>query len=203
MNNRLQSPVDPITVAFGVGMVLVIIAAWYAWSKTPAGVQVAVAARDIPAYHMITGDDLTTDTLRTGAVTRQTITDTRQVLDLYTRAPIPQGGTFQTDQFAPITDTLSLRGTVAVAITTTGTSILLDQFRAGDRVNISTVPISGTNTSAALPLLPAVWVVDVQANGPNPTVVLAIPADNLSDYVARTRNASIVLTRAKGTAPVP
>ncbi len=196
-----REPRDPITVAFLVCIALVGAAVLWAWHKVPAEVEGPAAARDIPPYHIITSDDLTTTRFRLDAAARSTLTDPQKILNHYTRVPIPEGSAFRADQFAPIADTQSLSGTIAVAITATGTTILLEQFRAGDQVDVSTMPVSGTNASAAVPLLSSVWVVDAPTNGPNPTVVLAIPAERLSDYVAKTRNASIVLSRAMGIPP--
>jgi Flp pilus assembly protein CpaB len=130
---------------------------------------VYVAARDLPAYHQLTRDDVRMTTVRARDVPQDAIRDQRVLLDRYTLAAIRRGQPYGQARLGPRLAAGSLAGPL-VALRADAETTMGGRITQGDRVD---VVMSESTIRDAL-------VVDV-VDGPNAAVILRVPASEVAD----------------------
>ncbi|MGB9872580.1 MAG: SAF domain-containing protein [Anaerolineae bacterium] len=173
-------------------MVVPLVALWMAGKPVPQ-VSLPVPARDLPPYRVITASDLLTATLPQRQADAESIRDPAGLLGHYTLETLPAGKPVRPEQLVAIPDPALITNTVAVAIPADAATILGGALRPGDVVAVAVVPADAT--AAPVRLLDAVLVLDVRQMEHEMVVLLAIPADRWPEYLARTRQATVVLAR--------
>lgn len=195
-----KPPYDPLPwIYWGIFfIVLPLIALWMMLRPSPIfsilAPTVPVLVRDVPAYHVITANDVTTKTLEAKEVMTNTVRDAQKLIGHYTLNALSMGKPVSENQIASVRDQNLISNTLAVAIPATSATILGGKLRAGDVVSLTIVPISDT-TAAPTMVFDQVLVLDVSGSEKDIVVVLAIPSSRWLEYLSKTRNATLVIAR--------
>ena len=174
-------------------LIVPLVAVWVA-SKPAPQVNVPMTARELPPYHLIVASDVVTKAINPSDVVSDTIRDPKDLVGYYTRETILEGKPIRENQIGGFADLRLISNTLAIAIPANNVTTLGGNLRAGDVVSLATVPISDTNAAPTI-VFNAVLVLDVKGNDKDAVIVLAISADRWLEYLAKTRNAQVVLAR--------
>lgn len=172
--------------------VVPLVALWMAY-RAALQVNLPVPAHDLPPYHIISANDLTIASVSPHRVTEETIRNVQDLVGCYTLQALAAGEPFLRSQIVAVPDPALVTDTLAVAVSTDSANILGGALRPGDVVTLAAVPASDSVTPAIL--FDAVLVLDVRRTENGTIIVLAIPTTRWSEYLARTRNATLVLAR--------
>jgi hypothetical protein len=153
-----------------------------------------MTVRELPPYHLITASDVVTKSINPNNVVTDTVRDPKNLVGYYTREIILEGKPIRENQVGIVADPWLISNTIAIAILGNSATTLGGSLRAGDMVSLATVPISDTNAAPSI-VFNAVFVLDVKGSDKDAVVVLAIPADRWLEYLAKVRNAQVVLAR--------
>ncbi len=175
-----------------------LVALWMAMRPSPIfpnlAPSVAVLTRDVPAYHIITANDVTTKTIEAREVMTNTVRDTQKLVGHYSLTALSMDKPVVESQIASVRDPSLISNTLAVALPATSATILGGNLLAGDVVSLATVPITDTNSGPTL-VFDAVLVLDIKSTNMGTVVMLAVPTNRWLEYLARTRNALVVVAR--------
>jgi Flp pilus assembly protein CpaB len=143
---------------------------------------VYVAARDLPAYHQLTPDDLRLRAVRAHGVPDDAVHDQRVLLNRYTLAPIERDRAYELAHLGPRLAAGSLTGPV-MAVSASAETTMGGRLARGDQVSIVT-----PNTRALDAL-----VLDV-VSGPNAALILQVsPASTAGVASVRSSNAPVIV----------
>lgn len=195
MNTSPKPPRDWFPwIYWGLVFIVVPFVGLWMTSKPALHVSVPVPVRELPPYHVIIASDLITRSISPNDVVSNTVRNSQEVIGRYTRQAIAKGKPIREDQVAVPADARLISNTLAVAIPATRATILGGKLRAGDAVSLVSVPISDTNAAPSV-VFNIVLVLDVIVSDKDAVIVLAIPSDRWLEYLAKTRNAQVVLAR--------
>jgi len=195
MNAPLKPPSDMFPwIYWSIFLILVPLVALGMAGKSTSQVDVPVPVRELPPYHVIAAGDVISKSVNLNSVASDTVRSPQNLIGYYTREIIQEGKPFREDEIGAIADPRLISNTLAVAIPATSATILGGKLRAGDVVSLATVPISDTSTAPTI-VFDAVLVLDVKTNDKGTVIVFAIPANRWLEYLAKTRNATIMLAR--------
>lgn len=195
MNTLPKAPRDLLPWIYWVLFFIVvpIVGLWMA-SKPAPQVNVPVTVRELAPYHIITASDLITKPINAQDVANDAIRDQQNLVGHYTREVVQEEKPIHENQIGVVADARLISNTLAVAIPATSATILGGNLGAGDVVSLATVPISDTSTIPTI-LFDAVLVLDVKANDKDTVIILAVPTNRWFEFLAKTRNAQVVLAR--------
>lgn len=202
VNNASQSkpkrPFDPLPWFYRLLFILVVpgVAFWMAHKPVPL-VSLPLLNHAVPAYHVITVSEISMRLVDQSNVTNDTERKTQDLIGHYTLVTIQADQPIHQSQIGLSPDPSLITKTLAVAIPANSLTILGGNLHAGDIVKIAAVPLSATTSSPIL-VFDKVLVLDVKSVGSGSVIILAIPADRWIEYLAKTRNATVVLARQIG-----
>ena len=152
---------------------------------------------EVATYHIITQNDVRFKLFDKKDVPTDVIYNIANLIGHYTRETIPADQPIIRNQVGSIPDRHLILNTLAVAIPTTSATTLGDNLDAGDVVSLAAIPLSNSTSQPTI-IFKEVLVLDVKAVGNATVLILAIPVNQWLDYLAKTRNATIVLAQQVG-----
>ena len=200
-DSRFRPPFDPFPLIYWFLFILVVpvVAVWMVHKPVPPPpeIRLPILNQDVPAYHVITSNDIYMKLVGTSIVTTDTVREKGDVIGHYTLTPISSGLPISRKQIGPVPNPSLIVNTYAVAISTNSVMILGGNLQAGDIVSLAVVPLSNS-TSPPTIVFDKVLVLDVKSAGNQTIIILAIPVDHWLDYLAKTHNATVVFSRQVG-----
>jgi hypothetical protein len=198
---RFRPPRDPFPWIFWLLFILVVpvVAVWMALKPVPPPLKIRlpILNQDVPAYHVITSNDIYMKLVGTNIVTTDTVREKGDLIGHYTLTPISSDVPISRNQIGPEPNSSLIANTYAVAISTSSVMILGGNLHAGDIVSLAVVPLSNSASPPTI-VLDKVLVLDVKSAGNQTVIILAIPVDHWLDYLAKTHNATVVFSRQVG-----
>lgn len=161
-------------------------------------INVPLLNREVPAYHIITANDLYLGVVDSNFVGTRIIRDAQELIGHYTITSILADKPILGDQIGPKPESRLITNTLAVAIPATSTTLLGGNLHAGDIVSIASMPLSN---ATALPriVFDSVLVLDVKQSPQNQAIIiLAIPTFRWPSFLAEMQNATVVLALREG-----
>ncbi len=162
--------------------------------KPVSGIKLPLLKHNIPAYYVLTSNDVYMRQVDTSEVPSDAVRDIRSLIGHYTLIAMAADKPVSEKQIITIPDPLLISKTLAIAIPANSAILLGGNLHPGDVVSIATAPSSNTAMSPTI-VFNAILVLDVKTVDNETVVVLAIPRDKLTYYLAQTRNAMIVFAR--------
>lgn len=175
------------------------------WQRPAPQVSLAVAARDLPAYHLVTPQDLRQISRAAGGLPSEVLAEQNDIINRYTLEPVPAGSTIRRTQLKALPRSGLLDNTVSVGIPATPSMILGGSLKAGDVVDI-TVGVAGPQPPPAPGTFENLLVLDVKpvavtpttpGQTPQPTfvIVVALPSSLRNDFAASQPSAPLLIWR--------
>ncbi len=202
-SSKPRPPFDPFPLMYWLLFILIVptITFWMLHKPVPQ-VSLPLLNHEVPAYHIITARDISLQQFDQSRVTGDTVRIKDDLIGHYTLVTIQKGEPIHKNQIAPQPptpppDASLITNTLVVAIPANSTMILGGNLHAGDTVKLAAVPTlaTGSPNSQTVIVFDKVLVLDIKLAGNQSVIVLAIPADRWLDYLAKTRNATVVLER--------
>ena len=193
-SSKPKPPFDPLPWIYWLLFFLLVPGAAFWMAHKPAQINLPVLKQEVSAYHVITANDISMKSFDQNKMMNNTVTKTQDLLGHYTLVAIQGDQPLQQNQIGPKPDLSLISNVLAVDVPANSVTILGGKLHAGDVVSVAARPLS----NPALPftnVFDKVLVLDIKSVAGQPDIVLAIPADRWPDYVAKTRNAIIVLAR--------
>ena len=210
-----RTPPKSIFFAFCTVLYLATVGSVTFWINGKPRPQVAVASRDLPAYHVVTDEDVTSSYRETAPP--EALTDKKETLAKYTLEAVTKDSIINKDKIKGLTAPASLSNTSVVAIPATSAMVLGGSLKSGDTVDVIIVP-NASSPSPSPPPSPTptgsgpapvkfenVLVLDVRSttgasqalnDASHPFVlVIAVPSDRREELLQHVSNANIYLTR--------
>lgn len=199
-----------ISLSDGLKVVLFLIGTFGAlylwWIEAPTEVSVSLPRRDLPAYYQIQASDLSQKSIPASSLISTTLQTPAQIVGRYTLTDVPEKRPLNEQQLGPLIETPLISRTVPIGIPASPAMILGGNLQPGDMVDIMAVPaIIQKEPFAALFMFEDILVLDIK---PAPTsqtsagehsspfvIVLALPLDRRIEFVSRTANATLQITR--------
>ncbi|SRR5216683_3180759 len=152
--------------------------------------------REVPGYHIITSSDIHLGSVNINAVATVTnpIREMQDLIGHYTLAPVLPNQPIPENQIGPKPDPTLISNTLAVAIPANSATLLGGNLYAGDVVSLAAVPLSSAGSPPVV-VFREVLVLDVKSTGNQAVIILAIPINRWLDYLAQTRDATLVLAQ--------
>lgn len=162
-----------------------------------------VPQRDLPAYHLITAQDLISTTMRTTDLpnAKHLLRTEAELVGHYTLSPLRAEKVITETQLVPSSTLKLVQGTIPLSIPATAAMAMGGQLASGAVVTLWSVPPTGT--VPAEPLLPEVLVLDVlkadvtserESSSYPYVIVLAIPKGQQVEVVMGARAETLLLT---------
>src|SRR6266699_4105593 len=171
---------------------LVIVTTLALWIvNKPMQVRVPFLKHEVPAYHVIMSNDVYIGSADQSIVSTKKVREMQGLIGHYTLALILPDHPISENQIGPKPDLTLISNTLAVAIPANSAMLLGGNLNAGDVVSLAAIPFSGTNSPPAM-IFNKVLVLDVKLTGNQPIIILAIPINRWSEYLAQIRNATIL-----------
>ena len=189
-----KKPFDLLAWGYWFIYILIIPIAIYIINKPGYEIKIPLSKHNIPAYYVLTSNDVYMRQVDISEAPSDAVRDTRSLIGHYTLTAMAADKPFSLKQIVAIPDPLLISKTLAIAITASSSMLLGGNLHPGDVVSITAVPSSSTALSPTV-VFNAILVLDVKKADNVTVVVLAIPRDNLTYYLAQTRNAMIVIAR--------
>lgn len=148
-------------------------------------------------YHLITQSDLTMKAFNLNDGSADTVSDMSKLIGHYTLGTIDANKPIDKSQIGLKLDTVRqklLSNPLVAAIPADGTTTLGGTVHAGDIVSVAAVPLAGP----PLVISPQALVLDVKTVENQTVIILAIPSETWSDYLTKTRDATIMLSYQVG-----
>jgi len=191
-----RPPFDPFPWIYWLIFILVVpvVAFWMTHKLVPPPPQVSLPYlhQNTLAYHVITQGDVYTKLVDKSSITTDTVHRIDDLIGHYTLTPLSADQPIHQSQIGPKPDPSLIANTLAVGIPSDNAMILGGNLHAGDVVSIATVPLSSPTSSPTI-VFDKVLVLDVKPAGSQSLIILAIPTDHWLDYLAKMRNATVVL----------
>jgi Flp pilus assembly protein CpaB len=155
-------------------------------------------------YHLITKDDVVMKAFNWNDGSADTVSNMSSLIGYYTLDAIDANKPINKSQIGPKLDTVGqnlIMKTLAVAIPANSAMPVGGPVHAGDIVSVAAVPLPDKTSGSAGPpvvVFDKVLVLDVNTVGNQTVTLLAIPSSSWLDYLAKTRNATIVLSYPVG-----
>lgn len=194
----LKKPHDYFSLGYWFLFLLVVPVIAILIANKPSQVSLPVFKTDLPLYHLITLNDVTTKQVDINTVSSSLVHTKSELLGHYTLVPIIAQQPIFVNQVSLQAEPSDLvYKTLAVAIPANSATTFGGNLRAGDVVSLAVVPLSNAASSSQKPtiLFTRLLVLDVKSGGGQPVIVLAIPADQWIDYLTQTHDMTIVLAR--------
>lgn len=188
-----------------VYVVLVGVVGFRVWQRPVPQVSLIVAARDLPAYHLVTPQDLRQISRAAGGLPSEVLAEQNDIINRYTLEPVTAGNTIRRTQLKALPRSGLLDDTVSVGIPATPSMVLGGSLKAGDVVDI-TVGVAGPQPSPAPGTFENLLVLDVKpvavmpttlGQTPQPTfvIVIALPSSLRNDFAAGQPGAPLLIWR--------
>ena len=219
-----DSRTPPKSTFFGVStfLYLAFVGSVTFWlnGKPQPQVTIAVASRDLPAYHLLTDEDVTLTPRAAAAVPSGAMTNKNEMLDQYTLEAVSKNGIIQQDKIKKVTAPASLNNMFAVPLPATPAMVLGGSLKAGDVVDVTVVPNTPTRSTPSPSPAPTepqtrvvpMWitfrdilVLDVKSTAATSqtaseathpfVLIIALPAQFRDDLVQHIGSANIHVTR--------
>jgi len=176
--------------------------AWYLSVQTQKQITIAVPARDLPMYHLITTSDLTTTAVPSTELSSKALRSDADLVNHYTQKPLRDGNVVLAAQLIPSTDPTLTINTTSISIPATAAMTFNGQLTSGDVIMVWEVPDDSTTSTANL-IVDRVLVLDVLPVSPAPTdttetlpyvVVLAVPVNHQADILSSATKGLLAFT---------
>lgn len=174
---------------------------WYLSVQTPQPISISVPARDLPAYHLITGTDLKKISVLPAELSSETLVSEPDLVGHFTRETLTAGKSVLKMQLTPLTDPALSMNITVVSIPATRAMTFGGRLISGDIIMLWDVSLSPT-ASANL-VLDQVLVLDVLPVSLAPTdntkvfpyvVILAVPVDSRAEILSSAAKGLLVFT---------
>jgi Flp pilus assembly protein CpaB len=198
---KVKRPFDPFPIFYWLLFVLLVptVAIWMA-QKTVPQVGLPVLNKAVPAYYVITKNDISVQQVDQSKVLGDIVRNGGELIGHYTLVALQMNQPIHESQIAPRSpapalDVSLITNTLATAIPASNTMILGGNLQAGDVVKLAAMPNAGSSSANSQPvtIFERVLVLDVKSAGNQSVIILAIPADRWLDYLAKTHNATLIL----------
>ncbi len=175
---------------------------WYLINRASNTITISVPAHDLPMYHLITASDLTTAVVPSAELSSTALQSDTDLVDHYTRKPLPGGNVVLSTQLIPSTDAALTKDTTAISIPATAAMTFNGQLTSGNVIMVWEVPDDSTTSIAKL-VLDQVLVLDILAVTPVPTdntegfpyvVMLAVPVNHQADILSSAAKGLLAFT---------
>ena len=210
-----KNPPKPTFFAFCALLYLAAIGSVTFWINTKPRPQVAVASRDLPAYHVVTDADVTSAYRET--VPPEALIDKKEILAKYTLEAVTKDSVINKDKIKELTAPTSLSNTSVLGLPATPAMVLGGSLKGGDIVDVIVVPNTSSSSPSPAPA-PAqtqsgptpikfenVLVLDVKSNGATSAassdtshpfvLIVAIPSERREELMKYIGSANIYLSR--------
>lgn len=174
-------------------IVIPIITIWMANKQTQ--VRLPTLNQNLAPYSIISANEVSMKWVDISTVTVNTVRNKQDMVGHYTLTAIFAQQQVHANQIGPkpIQPSLLLN-TLAAAIPANSATTLGGILRAGDVVSMAAVPLSNA-TSSPMIVFNQLLILDVKSSGGQTVIILAIPTKKWLNYLMKTRNAIIILTR--------
>ncbi len=189
-----KKPFDLLAWGYWFIYILIIPVAIYIINKPGSEIKIPLSKHNIPPYYVLTSNDVYMRQVDISEAPSDAVRDIRSLIGHYTLTALVADKPFSVKQIVTIPDPHLISKTLAIAISASSSMLLGGNLHPGDVVSITAVPSSNTALSPTV-VFNAILVLDVKTAENETVVVLAIPRDNLTYYLAQTRNAMIVIAR--------
>lgn len=174
-------------------LVIPIIAIWMA--NKPTQIRLPTLKRNLALYSIISANDVSMIWVDMNTVAVNTVRNKQDIVGHYTLTVIFAQQPVLANQLGPKPEQPSLiLNTLAAVIPANSVTTIGGDLRAGDVVSMAAVPLSNA-TSSPMIVFKQLLILDVKSYGGQPVIILAIPAEEWLNYLTKTRNAIIMLTR--------
>ena len=158
-----------------------------------------VPVRDLPAYHLITEDDLALAPFPHRQIVNGTVLDAKELVSQLTREPLLAGRPIRREQVVAVPDLALVQDAFAIGIPADKATILGGALRPGDVVTLAVMPSQNVDTPAIL--LDTVLVLDVKPQDETSVVVVAIPTARWGEYLTARQKGELFLARRVSPSP--